>query len=201
MVKSKPFDRAGEPWTSDEETHLKNLFGQELLISDISDVLQRSPSAIATRINNLELFDFGFYQKFFEKRGIKRFCHFTRLEAVEEIIKSDSVHSKTSLESQSIKFSSNDPDRLDSHPDYISCTIQYPNLYVLDQFRVNHPRAKWVIIEITPTPVLMLHAKVCVTNAATKKGSLIKESAAMMRCAIINDENLTKVQPKKWVTE
>ena len=67
-------------------------------------------------------------------RGITRICHFTQLASLAAILMSGMVYSRGMAERLGIGGAWNDLERLDDHRDYACCSIQYPNLYVLDEF-------------------------------------------------------------------
>jgi ssDNA thymidine ADP-ribosyltransferase, DarT len=183
--------RSGLRWSSSEEEHLVGLFQGCFGVSQISRTLERSELAVCKRLEHLGLFDFGEFAQAFEARGIRGFCHFTRLNSVEGIFKSGSILSRKSIDDRGHKCLVNDKDRRDSRLDHVSCSVQYPNLYLLDRFRENFPAEKWVVFQIKAIPELMLHAEFAPMNAASENGKWIQKGFGGF-------EKLFPAQQGKW---
>ena len=67
----------------------------------------------------------------------------------------------------------NDPLRLDRHLAYVSCSIQYPNVYVLDQF-CGHRRDGWIVLEISPDLLWDPETLFCEVNASKFNGGNVR---------------------------
>lgn len=109
---------------------------------------------------------------FLERRNIKYLIHFTDSRNVESINKNGilSVHE---MELRGIKYYSNDPNRFDKQPDYISLSISKHNNYLLDKYKENGSMNKTSFIIIDSAILykeINTHRIYCQTNAATKTG-------------------------------
>jgi len=84
-------------------------------------------------------------------RGITRLCHFTAFENLESIISSRAIKSRATLQSTGAHFVFNDPGRYDSHPELVSFTIEYPNVYMIEKLNNNLKVAReWVVLCVDP---------------------------------------------------
>ncbi|HSQ88386.1 DarT ssDNA thymidine ADP-ribosyltransferase family protein [Romboutsia sp.] len=110
-----------------------------------------------------------------EQRGITRLCHFTKLNKVLHILaEADGIKSNIFIEEGIIQ--KNDKNRFDGHEDYISTSVQYPNIWYLNRVKDLDPLfRKWVILCIDPSIILDKRTLFCETNAATRNGRLLKE--------------------------
>ncbi len=109
-----------------------------------------------------------------QRREISRLCHFTRVSALASIIETDGLWSRTALGTLEIDCQPNDPVRYDGHLDYISCSVQYPNVSVLREFMARIP-VDWVIILMAPDPLSWESTRFCPVNAAKGKGADIDD--------------------------
>ncbi len=107
-------------------------------------------------------------EEILERRNIKSFIHFTRIENLDSILKFGLV--PVSIQ-QSLNLCSihNDLQRIESQLDCTSCSIGFPNYKLFYDFRKNkYPETKWIVIEIS-SDILFLNkntAYYCETNAA-----------------------------------
>lgn len=65
-------------------------------------------------------------------RGVTRLCHLTPFVNLLQIAQGSSLRSVTELsQDHRAAFDQQDLERLDGHPDHISCSVQYPNVWYL----------------------------------------------------------------------
>jgi hypothetical protein len=112
-----------------------------------------------------------------ERRGISRVCHFTPLRNLVHITTSGGLVSTSALKEQERRaFNQQDLQRLDQHPDHISCSIQYPNAwYFRSKSSERGEEAAlfrtWVVL-ILPADLLWADATLfCHQNAAAGRGT------------------------------
>lgn len=91
---------------------------------------------------------------FLVARGVSRLTHFTASRNLYNIFKDKCLRSTAEMTADpSATFASTDPERLDGHPDKISCSVQYPNVFYLNKARVR-PEARnypdWVCLLLAP---------------------------------------------------
>lgn len=104
-----------------------------------------------------------------QRRGISRLCHFTRLAALPSILEAGGVLSRQAMTDCSVPHAVNDALRLDGHLDYVSCSIQYPNVFVLDRFAEGRPR-DWMILDVAIELLWDPQTLFCGVNAAKFSG-------------------------------
>ena len=106
-----------------------------------------------------------------DRRAITRLCHFTRLMSLEQIVHDRAILSTRELIDRGRSDHRNDSRRYDGHLDYISCSVQYPNLYVLDSFRREQDDAgPWVVVLLDPKLLELSSTRFSPVNAATANG-------------------------------
>ena len=106
------------------------------------------------------------------RRGITRLCHFTRLMSLEQVIGDRAILSTSALIDRGRADHRNDSDRYDGHLDYVSCSVQYPNLYVLDSFRQRMGHVgPWVVVLLDPELLELPSTRFSPVNAATAGGN------------------------------
>ena len=111
-----------------------------------------------------------------ERRGIKWLCHFTHLSSFREIAASGAVWSTQVLEAKRPSVVRNDQGRLDGHLNYISCSVQYPNLWVLDAYRnIGHRTDEWVVLLLKKLLVCQTSTRFSPVNAATASGAHVAD--------------------------
>jgi len=88
-------------------------------------------------------------------RGISQLVHFTRIDSIASIIEHDGILSRKHAECVDVKIKRNDSNQL-KPSDHISCTIQFPNIWVLDAFKQRFPGTSWAYLHIAPMPALGL---------------------------------------------
>lgn len=118
-----------------------------------------------------------------ERREITRLCHLTPLRNLVHIATGDGLASTRMLnESERREFTQQDLERLDEHPDHISCSIEYPNAWYLRQRRSNvDAEARlfpdWVCLCIEPRHLWADGTRFCPRNAAASRGRLVAAGA------------------------
>jgi hypothetical protein len=115
-----------------------------------------------------------------ERREISRLVHFTPLRNLVHIVTSEEglKSTKMLLEEERAEFNQQDLDRLDGHPDHISCTIEYPNAYYM-QSKKSGARGdalifpNWVCLLLSPTHLWADSTLLCPHNAAGGGGTSV----------------------------
>lgn len=112
------------------------------------------------------------------RRGIKRLCHFTPVGSLAGIIQDRQVWSRSELLRRRPSARVNDRNRFDRHTGYVCCSVQYPNLYVLNNFRspdrINSSSA-WAALIFRPDLLAHPRTKFCVLNASKDFGAHIRD--------------------------
>jgi len=110
------------------------------------------------------------------QRGITRLCHFTHLSSFRQIAADENVWSTQVLARKHPTAAVNDQLRLDGHLDYISCSVQFPNLWVLDAYRANgHRTDEWVVLLLEPKLLSVSSTRFSPVNAATAFGAHVAD--------------------------
>ena len=110
-----------------------------------------------------------------QERAITRLVHFTRVTSLAGIIDDRKIASTQSLLNRGVNGVVNDPRRLDRHLDYVCCSIQYPNVYLLDRYRATDFTQDWVLLFLTPCLLLLPTTRFSPVNAATAGGTLVQD--------------------------
>lgn len=113
-----------------------------------------------------------------EELAITRLVHFTRFTSLEGIIADRQVSSTRSLLSRGVNGVVNDRRRLDRHLDYVCCSIQFPNVYLLDRYRAMDFTQDWVVLFLIPALLLLPTTRFSPVNAATAGGTLVQDGIA-----------------------
>jgi hypothetical protein len=115
-----------------------------------------------------------------ERREISRLVHITPLRNLVHIVTSDAglKSTKMLLEEERSEFSQQDLERLDGHPDHISCTIEYPNAYYMrSKKKVARGEARifpnWVCLLLAPTHLWADSTLLCPHNAGGRGGNRV----------------------------
>ena len=103
-------------------------------------------------------------------REITRVFHFTRFDLFSKILDDRYVWSREQLEKSVNSIEFNDAERFDNHRAYISTSIQFPNVYLLDKFRKRSPQRSWLLMEFSPTLLTWSTTKFSPCNAAFQNG-------------------------------
>jgi hypothetical protein len=121
-----------------------------------------------------------------ERRGITRLCHLTPSRNLVHIVTGDGLLSTAQLsESERRVFNQQDLERLDEHPDHISCSIEFPNVWYLRQRRREARGADrlfpdWVCVCIEPYHLWRDDTLFCPRNAAAARGRLVAGGIATL---------------------
>ena len=113
-------------------------------------------------------------------RQITRLCHLTPLRNLVHIASGDGLVSTQELGARErLDFNEQDLERLDAHPDYISCSIQYPNAWYLRSRRRDggvegRLFPDWVCLCIEPNHLWADETLFCPRNAAADGGRHIR---------------------------
>jgi ssDNA thymidine ADP-ribosyltransferase, DarT len=114
-----------------------------------------------------------------EELEITRLCHLTPFSNLVHLACGDGLKSLTQL-AETDDFDRQDLERLDGHPDHISCSIQYPNGWYLRQRKFQSTAIQrlfpdWVCLAIEPELLWADGTRVCVRNASALGGALIED--------------------------
>jgi hypothetical protein len=113
-----------------------------------------------------------------ERRGITRLCHFTPSRNLVHILTGETgILATQSLQtSERSVFTPTDLQRLDRHENYISCSIEYPNVFYFNKAKFRDKLFKdWVVLLIKPEYLWLAGTKFCPRNAASGYGSYISQ--------------------------
>lgn len=110
---------------------------------------------------------------------ITRLCHLTPFSNLVHLACGDGLKSLTQL-ADTGDFDRQDLERLDGHPDHISCSIEYPNGWYLRQRKFQATAIQrlfpdWVCLSIDPALLWADGSRVCVRNASALGGALIED--------------------------
>ena len=107
-----------------------------------------------------------------KERDVKHLYHFTPIQNLNSIMEKGLL-SINQLKSNNINYVYNDSFRLEKMPDFISCSVEFPNSLMLNYYKKNFG-FKYAILEIDIDVLNYKFAKCCRTNAATYGGSYIE---------------------------
>jgi hypothetical protein len=111
-----------------------------------------------------------------ERRGIRGLCHFTPVESLSGIIQDQRVWSRSELLRRRPNALVNDQSRVDGHTEYVCCSVQYPNLYLLDRFRYRghiNSNSAWAVLIFKRDLLAHPRTRFCPLNAAKDYGAHI----------------------------
>ena len=111
-----------------------------------------------------------------ERRGIRGLCHFTPVESLSGIIQDQRVWSRSELLRRRPNALVNDQSRVDGHTGYVCCSVQYPNLYLLNRFRHRghiDSTSAWAVLIFKRDLLAHPRTKFCPLNAAKDYGAHI----------------------------
>lgn len=110
------------------------------------------------------------------RRGITRVCHFTHLSSFRQIAADGAIWSTQVLKGKRSAAVVNDRRRLDGHLDYISCSVQLPNAWLLDVYRENgHHTDEWIVLLLTRKLLQQPSTRFSPVNAATAFGAHVAD--------------------------
>ncbi len=110
-------------------------------------------------------------------RGVTRLCHFTPSRNLQHIAagKVGILATKALEAAERRAFNATDLRRFDGKPDYVCCSVEYPNAWYLDQARGNELLfPDWVILFIRPDYLWTTEALFCPRNAAASYGGHLR---------------------------
>lgn len=113
--------------------------------------------------------------------GITRLCHLTPFRNLVHLASADrGLMSLQQLAVTGGMFDQQDLERLDGHPDHISCSIEYPNGWYLRQRKLRATPIQrlfpdWVCLTISPERLWADATRVCVRNASAQFGALVED--------------------------
>lgn len=115
-----------------------------------------------------------------EGLGISRLCHLTPFRNLLHIATGNGLLSVSDLRAdERAVFDQQDLARYDNHPEHISCSIEYPNVWYLRQRRLSATPLQrlfpdWVCLLIDPRCLWHPATEFCPRNAAADGGALLK---------------------------
>ena len=112
-------------------------------------------------------------RKRLQTRGISRLVHFTRVSSLQGIVRDGRILSIQELPREIRGSVRNDPKRLDDQLDYICCSVEYPNIRLLDRFREKQPVEHWVLLSLKPDILAVRTTKFSPVNAASQRGGMV----------------------------
>ena len=137
------------------------------LLNDIIRAIERSEI----------LGDIPEIQKQVRAREITRLVHFTRIQSLEGIIGDRRIEStRRLLESGRMTgrmIERNDDKRLDGYLDFVCCSVEYPNVYLLHEYRQRNPDQQWVHLCLKPNILALKTTKFAPVNAASELGTQV----------------------------
>ena len=114
-----------------------------------------------------------------DRLGVTRMCHLTPLRNLLHIASGEGLLSVAQLEDERAIFDQQDLDRFDNHPDLISCSIEYPNVWYLRKRRkeatpLQRLFPEWVCLLIDRKYLWQPSTEFCPRNAAASSGTLLR---------------------------
>ncbi|MFV0364677.1 MAG: DarT ssDNA thymidine ADP-ribosyltransferase family protein [Suipraeoptans sp.] len=106
-------------------------------------------------------------------RNVKRLCHLTQINNLISILYGEEGVWATDFIDEDNLFR-NDTERLDGKTDYISTSIEYPNVWYYRNKKYANPEvSEWAILFIDPIVCELETSLFCPVNAATSHGAYI----------------------------
>jgi len=114
-----------------------------------------------------------------DRLGITRLCHLTPLRNLLHIASGEGLLSVAQLEDERAVFDQQDLNRFDNNPDFISCSIEYPNVWYLRKRRkeatpLQRLFPEWVCLLIDRKYLWQPSTEFCPRNAAASGGTLLR---------------------------
>jgi hypothetical protein len=110
--------------------------------------------------------------------GVTRLCHFTPSLNLPHILGDQEIRTTSELTADvRACFSPTDLQRLDGHPNFVCCSIEYPNLHYLARARERGRLAHfpdWLVFLLDPTLLERSGALFSPRNAAAGHGAFLK---------------------------
>lgn len=114
---------------------------------------------------------------------VSRLCHITQVDKLFSILYGDEGILATDF-CDSKSMYRNDVDRMDGKTEYISTSIEYPNVwYYSNKKDVNPYVNNWAVLFIDPTLCQKENTLFCPINSAASKGAYIRGDAEIFRAS------------------
>lgn len=153
---------------SKNEVNIDTLFVRSLYGKNEGDVCNSNGNKFVIKYIIYPNFD-----NLVKKRNIKYLYHFSALENINSIMQ-NGILSIQMLRDLNINYDFNDNFRLDNHKNFISCSIEFPNGILLNNFKSKFEnKKKYAIFEIDIDVLNYKFASCCSINAATMGGNLV----------------------------
>ncbi|UWV46008.1 DUF4433 domain-containing protein [Acetivibrio thermocellus] len=113
--------------------------------------------------------------EFFKTRGVTRLCHFTKLKMLTHILSSNEGILASACIRSDVKTVI-DADRYEGEPEYVCCSIEYPNSWFLSEAQrrdTDQIFRDWVVLYINLRILNYRDAKFCPCNASKGCGRYI----------------------------
>lgn len=117
---------------------------------------------------------------FLEQRGVTRLCHFTAIDNLMSIA-THGIVPRSALAELGADAVARDRHRLDGRLGHTSCSIEIPNIYVMNQL---YPEGRCVVLMLTPALVSRPRTMCAQRNAAANSGLGVQSAT---------DENLARL--------
>lgn len=131
---------------------------------------KRADDGVPVRSNGCDIEEPGCLdriKRIMERRGIRYFVHYTRVESIPSILKYG-LCSVQYMEDHNIPFITNDEQRLDGRRDSISISVSFPN-YKNFYLAREREQSEWCVIKLDPNKVVGLDCAYFWTNAANSR--------------------------------
>ncbi len=119
-----------------------------------------------------------------QRRGITRLCHFTPTRNLVHILTDEvGIDARERLDRGGVRpFTATDSARLDAYTDHINCSVEYPNLWYLEQAMARDPVFRdWVLLLLAPDHLWAQDTMFCPHNAALHAGRDVSAGEAAFR--------------------
>jgi hypothetical protein len=119
-------------------------------------------------------------------RGVTRLAHITPARNLHGILVDQAIRSVNDMGSDTrAVYAANDLERLDNHPDKVSCSLQYPNAFYLNTVKrrpdaYNFP--DWVCVLLDPDVAAIRGSLFCPRNAGAYGASKVAGVAGLNAC-------------------
>lgn len=136
---------------------------------------------------------------FIEHQEIRHLVHLTRIDNITSIAESGALLSRFVARTDGVKLFTNSVNMTTRMQNYISCSIEYPNNYLLQHFANRHVRQDWIALLIDPRIMAGMGVKFCPVNAA-KIGAVAETGIDGLRRLYVNQPELSswRRSPRHW---
>ena len=134
-------------------------------------------------------------QNMIKKRGVTRLCHMTEVDNLLSILENHTGILANDYLSEDFCHR-NDMDRLDGKTDYISTSIQYPNVWY---YNYKKNLGDWCVIFIDVAICRRENTLFCPVNAATGRGAYLGAGVNSLRHSF-GDNVKGRLRPKNMLT-